>query len=138
VYWLKRRVTAAKKITISDTWGCGYIAPTPRLQYTANSFVRSYRKLVRPLLMMNKSEGEINEVFPRMIHSDTHPYDKMEAAFIDTPLRYLKRFMGRFNFLQNGSAQFYILYGVVFIGIAIVLPIAIEITSYLIDLFKKI
>ena len=138
VYWLKRKVTAAKKITTSDTWGCGYIAPTPRLQYTANSFVRSYRKLVRPLLMMNKSEGEINEVFPRMIHSDTHPYDKMEAAFIDTPLRYLKRFMGRFNFLQNGSAQFYILYGVVFIGIAIVLPIAIEITSYLIDLFKKI
>ena len=46
--------------------------------------------------------------------------------------------MGRFNFLQNGSAQFYILYGVVFIGIAIVLPIVLDITYYLIDLFKKI
>ena len=138
VYWLKQKLTASRKITTSATWGCGYIAPSPRLQYTANSFVRSYRKLVRPLLMMNKSEGEIKDVFPKVIHSETHPYDKMEAVFIDTPLRSLKRFMGRFNFLQNGSAQFYILYGVVFIVIAIVLPIVIEITSYLIDLFKKI
>jgi hypothetical protein len=87
---------------------------------------------------MNKSEVEIRDVFPGPVHSKTHPYDKMEAVFIDSPLRYLKIFMGRFNFLQNGSAQFYILYGVVFIGIAIVLPIVLDITYYLIELFKKI
>jgi hydrogenase-4 component B len=138
IYRIRRKLTATRTNTISATWGCGYIAPSPRLQYTANSFVRSYRKLARPLLMMNKSEGEIRDVFPGMIHSETHPYDKMEAVFIDTPLRFLKSFMGRFNFLQNGSAQFYILYGVVFIGIAIVLPIVLDITYYLIDLFKKI
>ncbi len=138
VFWLKLKITATRKITTSATWGCGYIAPSPRLQYTANSFVRSYRKLVRPLLMMNKSEENIIDIFPRAIHSKSHPYDRMEAVFIDKPLKFLKRFLGRFNFLQNGSEQFYISYGVVFIAIAIVLPLAIDVAAYLIDLFKKI
>src|SRR5258708_35185186 len=106
VYWLRQKLMTARKIIPSTTWTCGYTAVTPRFQYSANSFVRSYRKLVRPLLMMNKSEGVIKEVFPKPTHSETHPYDKFEAVFIDIPLKVLKRFMSRFNFLQNGSEQF--------------------------------
>ena len=138
IYLIKQRMTVGKKITASPTWGCGYSATSPRLQYTANSFVRSYRKLVRPLLMMNKSEGEIKDVFPKPTHSETHPYDKFEAVFIDWPLRALKRFMSRFDFLQNGSEQFYILYGITFIFIVITIPILIDVFFYLIDLFKQV
>jgi hydrogenase-4 component B len=138
VYTIKRKVTATKKIAISPTWGCGYSATTPRLQYTANSFVRSYRKLIRPLLMMNKSEGTIEEVFPNVTHSETHPYDRFEAVFIDKPLKLLKRFMGRFEFLQNGSEQFYILYGVAFIIIVITIPILIDVVVYLMNVFKQV
>jgi len=138
IYGSRRKLTAGRKSVLSATWGCGYGASTPRLQYTANSFVRSYRKLVRPLLMMNKKEEEIKGIFPHPIHSRTHPYDKMEAIFIDRPLRSLKGFLGRFEFLQNGSEQFYILYGIVFIGIAILLPMLIEAALYLLELFKKI
>jgi hydrogenase-4 component B len=138
VYWLKLKITATRKNTTSTTWSCGYIAPTPRLQYTANSFVRSSRKLIRPLLMMNKSEGEIRDVFPKPVHSNTHPYDKMEAIFIDQPLKFLKRFLGQFNFLQNGSEQFYILYGVTFIIVIIIIPTLIDAVTYLINLFKQI
>ncbi|HEX9510215.1 MAG TPA: proton-conducting transporter membrane subunit [Puia sp.] len=138
VYWLKWKLTAVRKATVSTTWACGYRTTTPRLQYTANSFVRSYRKLIRPFLMMNKREEEIKDIFPKPVHSQTHPYDKMEAIFIDIPLRSFKRFLGRFNFLQNGSEQFYILYGVVFISIAILLPILIEVALYLLELFKKV
>jgi NADH:ubiquinone oxidoreductase subunit 5 (subunit L)/multisubunit Na+/H+ antiporter MnhA subunit len=138
VYGSRRKLTAGRKATISATWGCGYSTSSPRLQYTANSFVRSYRKLVRPLLMMNKREEEIKGVFPKPIHSRTDPYDKMEAIFIDRPLRSFKGFLGRFEFLQNGSEQFYILYGIVFIGIAILLPMLIEAALYLLELFKKI
>lgn len=138
VYGIKRKVNAAGNITVSSTWGCGYTVPTSRLQYTANSFVRSYRKLVRPLLMMNKSEGEIKEIFPQPVHSDTHPYDKMEAVFIDAPLRFLKSWMGRFDFLQNGREQFYILYGIAFIIIAIMVPALADAVVYIIHLFKQV
>jgi formate hydrogenlyase subunit 3/multisubunit Na+/H+ antiporter MnhD subunit len=138
IYLIKQKVTVRKRITISTTWSCGYSAATPRLQYTANSFVRSYRKLIRPLLMMNKSEGAIEEIFPRQTHSETHPYDRFEAVFIDKPLKFLKRFMGRFEFLQNGSEQFYILYGVAFIIIVITIPILIDVIVYLMNLFKQV
>lgn len=88
--------------------------------------------------MMNKSEGEIKEIFPQPVHSDTHPYDKMEAVFIDAPLRFLKSWMGRFDFLQNGREQFYILYGIAFIIIAIMVPALADAVVYIIHLFKQV
>jgi NADH:ubiquinone oxidoreductase subunit 5 (subunit L)/multisubunit Na+/H+ antiporter MnhA subunit len=138
VYIIKRKVTATKKMAVSPTWSCGYPVASSHLQYTANSFVRSFRKLVRPLLMMNKSEGVVEEVFPGSTHSETHPYDRFEAMFIDKPLRFLKRFLGKFEFLQNGSEQFYILYGVAFIIIVITIPILIDVVVYLMNLFKQV
>lgn len=138
VYRIRQRMISIKKPVLSTTWGCGYGATTPRLQYTANSFVRSYRKLVRPFLMMNKKEEEVTGIFPKPVHSQTHPYDKMEAVLIDKPLRSLKRLLGRFDFLQNGSEQFYILYGVVFICIVLVLPVLAEAVRYLLELSKQL
>ena len=138
LFLLRQRLNAGKANASSPTWGCGYIAPTPRMQYTANSFVRSCRKLVRPLLQMNKSEGAINGIFPQPIRSVTHPYDKLETLVIDRPLKALRSLLGRFKFLQNGSEQFYILYGVSFIGVALLLPTIIDAVGYLIHLFKQL
>ena len=138
IFLLRRIITSSKTISKSPTWNCGFSVSSPRLQYTANSFVRSYRKLVSPLLIMNKSEEEIKDIFPHPVHSVTHPYDKLEAILIDSPIRYLKRFLRLFDFLQNGSEQWYILYGVVFIIIVITLPILIVAIIQLKDLFKQI
>jgi hypothetical protein len=87
---------------------------------------------------MNKKEGEIRDVFPQTIHSETHPYDKLEAILIDLPIMHLKGFIGRFKFLQNGNPQFYILYGVVFIFLIITLPLIINAVVYMIELIKQI
>ena len=51
-------------IETGPTWGCGYSPADSKLQYTANSFVRSYSKLAKPLLDIEKKEVEIAEVFP--------------------------------------------------------------------------
>lgn len=133
-----RKLAASKTVSASPTWGCGYAAPDSKLQYTANSFVRSYRKLARPFLMMNKNETEMKGIFPNPVRSVTHPYDKMEALLIDIPLKQLKGFMGRFRFLQNGNPQFYILYGVIFIFIAITIPLLVDAAGYIIELFNQI
>lgn len=135
---IKKIATANRNMAVAPTWGCGYAAPTPRFQYTANSFVRSYRKLVHPLLIMNKKEKIIYGVFPKPVYSETHPYDKIEALFIDVPTRYIRGFMGRFRVLQNGSVQFYILYGVVFILISITIPLLVNAIGYVINLLKQI
>ncbi|HET6544028.1 MAG TPA: hypothetical protein VFG46_26255, partial [Chryseolinea sp.] len=138
VLGIRSVATSTRNITTVATWGCGYTAPTPRLQYTANSFVRSFRKLIRPLLIMNKEEDVIDGVFPRSIHSETRPYDKLEALLVDKPTTYIRGMMGRFSFVQNGSVQFYISYGVIFIVIVITIPLLINGVVYLINIFKQI
>ena len=39
-----------------------------KMQYTASSFVRAYRKLAEPLLSIRKKKKEIKEVFPKGVY----------------------------------------------------------------------
>ena len=67
--------------------GADILLPDSKLQYTAGSFVRSYSKLAKPVLDIEKKEVEIAEVFPSEKHYETDPYDKIERIFIDKPLK---------------------------------------------------
>jgi hydrogenase-4 component B len=111
-----------KNEEIRSTWDCGYGRSNPKIQYTAGSFARSYFKLARPLLEIEKSEAEVSGVFPEKKHYSTHPYDKIERVFIDKPLKLMNRITDLFLFLQNGQLQMYILYGIIFIAAVICLP----------------
>jgi len=126
------------KAVTSPTWGCGYTVPNSRMQYTASSYVRTYRKLIGPLLMMNKKEEDIEGVFSNSIHSETHPYDKIEAVFIDLPLKFLHNILARVRFLQTGNVRHYILYGVLFIFIIVIFSLLSDAWVYLGNLLKQI
>ncbi len=123
---LRRMVNRNRLIGYGPTWGCGYSTANSKLQYTANSFVRTYSKLARPFLDIEKKEVEIDEVFPSKKHYETHSYDKIERVFIDKPVEFLNKIMNRFIFLQNGHLQRYILYGIIFITAVICLPLLID------------
>ena len=131
IFFIRKSVTAQKSRIISTTWGCGYVGETQKMQYTATSFIRSYRKLAEPLLSVRKKKIEIEGVFPVSGWHETHPHDKIEEWFIELPLRRMKFFFGKFRFLQNGNVQFYVLYGTVFITLIIAFPV-------LYDALKKI
>jgi formate hydrogenlyase subunit 3/multisubunit Na+/H+ antiporter MnhD subunit len=123
VYGIRKFVMRQRPSATAPTWGCGYPAPTPRQQYTAGSFVRSYSKLFQFILMIHKEEAGIRGVFPGKAGMKTHPYDKIEKYLIDLPLKANKSFMGRFAFLNNGRLQFYILYGIIFIITILSIPL---------------
>jgi hydrogenase-4 component B len=123
---LRRFLSRKKKIERQPTWGCAYTPGTVKLQYTASSFVRSYAKIAKPLLDIEKKDVVITEVFPEEKHYETDPYDKIERVFIDKPLKIIDRISNLFLFLQNGHLQRYILYGIIFITGVIGLPIIIE------------
>lgn len=133
IYLIRSKMTISRPRSFNTTWGCGYVAPTSKMQYTASSFTRAYRKLAEPFLSISKRKKEITEVFPKSGGQETHPYDKAEAWFIDFPLHLLKSFLNRFTFLQNGNLQFYILYGIVFISLVLGIPFLFE---YLKSLFR--
>jgi len=138
IFTIRKFALNQRKIEKSPTWGCGYIAPTPKIQYTASSFIRTYSKLFAPFLLMGKHEEEINGIFPSEAKYHTHPYDKVEKWLIDSPLKLNKSFMGRFVFLHNGKLQVYILYGVLFIIAVISIPFLYEKIYSFIDFLKQL
>jgi hydrogenase-4 component B len=126
IFLLRKSIMSNKTQTVNMTWGCGYVAPTGKMQYTATSFIRAYRKLAEPVFTIHKKKKEIHGIFPKSGGQETHPYDKLEGWFIDYPLQQLRRFLNRFIFLQNGNLQFYILYGVAFITLVLAIPFAYD------------
>jgi hydrogenase-4 component B len=126
VFLFRKIITRNSAVSNGSTWACAYTASTPKMQYTANSFVRSYTKLARPFLEIDKREVDITEVFPAKKNFETRPYDKIERYIIDKPVRFIKVVTGWFLFLQNGKLQRYILYGIVFILSVICIPIFYE------------
>lgn len=123
IYGIRKYVSRTHQVTKGLTWGCGYVAPTFKQQYTASSFVRSYGKLFAPALLVEKEEEMVKGVFPGKLKYHTHAYDKLEKWLIDPVLKLNRNFMGRFVFLNNGRLQFYILYGILFIVTVLGLPV---------------
>jgi hypothetical protein len=123
---IRKYFTNRKLIETGPTWGCAY-APAPvKFQYSAGSYVRSFTKLAKPVLEIEKKNVDIPEVFPGDKHYETDPYDKIERIFIDKPLALLNIVSDQFLFLQNGQLQQYILYGIIFITSVICLPVIID------------
>lgn len=137
IFVIRRRIVSGRPQPVNATWSCGYVAPTVKMQYTASSFVRAYRKLVEPTLSIHKKKIIITEVFPKSGMQETHAYDKVEQWLIDYPLRQMKHFFNRFAFLQNGNAQFYVLYGVIFISLVLALPLLFEYLQSLIQFLNQ-
>jgi hydrogenase-4 component B len=138
LYGFRKFLLKSRKVAHGPTWGCGYVAPTYKQQYTAGSFVRTYSKLFAPVLLVEKEEKIVQGIFPSEAKYRTHSYDKLERGLIDRLLKWNKNFMGRFIFLNNGKLQFYILYGILFIVTVLSIPILYRNIQSFIDLLKNL
>ncbi len=115
VYGMKLFFTREAVNRVSPTWGCGYTGKSPKLQYTATSFIKSYTVIASPLLRIKTTASAVKGLFPEKGKFHTKTYDKLEEKLIDSNLLRVGNFMESFAFLQNGLIQYYILYGVFFI-----------------------
>lgn len=126
LYALRYLLTRQRKASEDSTWSCGYTGVTSKMQYTASSFIRSYRKLVEPLLFVKKEKVEAVGLYPKEVKQNTHPGDKLERWLVDRPIHLFRAVLSRFTFLQNGNIQAYLLYGFIFIGATIIVPLLIS------------
>lgn len=99
------------------TWGCGYTAATPRIQYTAKSFSKPLGKIFGFLLPEKKQFNELQsgEIFPAQRSYVSHYHDMLERVLIVPFTKRLTFSANYFSFIQNGRVQSYVLYGIVFI-----------------------
>jgi len=138
IYITRSIITEKYKMSQNLTWGCGYIGSGEKMQYTASSFIRTYRKLAEPLLLIKKEKEDARGLYPGKIMNKTHALDKIEFWMIDKTVLMLRKTLNVFVFLQNGNFQAYLLYGIVFIGLALFFPLIYEKISMLINFLNQL
>ena len=95
LFYLLRRIILRKRSQFyGPTWGCGYVAPGPAMQYTGRSF-----------------SGTLAKLFNFIITDK----DFIERNVFDRIIRLIMRILNYFKFIQNGRVQGYVLYGLFFI-----------------------
>lgn len=117
IFILRYILTRRSEKVIAPTWGCGYAAPDVRMQYTGKSFSKSFGKLLGFMLIEKKGykEIQVNEVFPAERKYSSFYLDFFESRIIEPVLQLVTRFIDKFQFVQNGKIQAYVLYGILFI-----------------------
>jgi len=116
--WIVRSLVLKQRIQrIDATWGCGYAAPTSRIQYTGKSFSKPLGKILNFLLIENKHFEELRpgEIFPDKRSYVSHYHDFFERNLIEPFTKRLNYSANYFSFIQNGRIQSYVIYGIVFI-----------------------
>jgi NADH:ubiquinone oxidoreductase subunit 5 (subunit L)/multisubunit Na+/H+ antiporter MnhA subunit len=116
--WFSRSLFVKKlELRLEPTWGCGYTAPTNKMQYTGKSFTKPLGKIFNFLLLERKKYAELKseEIFPPQRKYSSHYLDFFEYRFIDNITQRLIYSANYFKFIQNGRIQSYVLYGIIFI-----------------------
>jgi len=109
-----RLLGAERHWRVADTWGCGRIGQTPRMEYTATAFAeplrRVFAELYRPTRDLSIDFHPASKYFVQSIayRSEIHPW--IERILYDWPLRGLRRAAIRVRLLQGGSLHLYLFY----------------------------
>ncbi len=114
IRWYVSRNTEKKS---APSWGCAYVAPNNKMQYTGKSFSKSFGKILNFMMIEKKGYVELNknELFPAGRKYRSYYLDVIDSKIIDPVLLLIRRFINLFQFVQNGKIQAYVIYGIVFI-----------------------
>jgi hydrogenase-4 component B len=103
-----------------QTWGCGYAAPTVRMQYTGSSFSETLaERLLPPPLRARVARTVPDAIFPASGELSTDRSDPFTRGVYEPLLaRWANRFV-RLRWLQQGILHIYILYVLVVLLLAL-------------------
>jgi formate hydrogenlyase subunit 3/multisubunit Na+/H+ antiporter MnhD subunit len=96
--------------TVSDTWGCGYTAPSARIQYTGGSFSFSLSLLLRPLIRPQMFAPALKDIFPGPAGASVSSPDWPTAVWTRLFFRPVTVLSEQAKNLQHGLLNIYILY----------------------------
>jgi len=123
VYLFRRNITRKKPAEMAPTWGCGYVAPGPEMQYTGKSFSKSLAKLFGFITIENKKYDELSSgsIFPAPRTYASFYLEFFETRVFEPVTRQFLRLFNYFVFIHNGKIQLYVLYGFFFVIVLIIL-----------------
>ena len=92
------------------TWGCGYVAPTPRMQYTSSSFAQMLVGMFGWVLRPRTHRPMDLPLFPRESHFHSEVPDTVLDEVVLPTVRFTAWLFSWFRVLQQGNIQIYLLY----------------------------
>lgn len=119
VFFLKKALLA-KKTGKQPTWGCGYGAPNSRMQYTASSYAAPFLNLSGPFIKKETLIEKPAGLFPEKASFKSRAFDVFETYLIKPVSGLFARLLKPFAWIQSGSMQMYMLYGLVFLVLSII------------------
>jgi hydrogenase-4 component B len=106
-------------MTRSVTWGCGYSAATPRVQYTSSSFAQMLVGLFSWALRPQVHKPRNLPLFPRTADFHSEVGDVVLDEAVLPSFNFTGRQFSRFRVFQQGNIQTYLLY--IFIALIVLL-----------------
>ena len=105
--WLLRR----RPPTETETWGCGYVAPTSRMQYGALSFAENVAEHLLPKWMSPTVQaGTREDIFPERTHLESSTPDPITHRVYEPLLWWWAGRLSSFWWIQRGAVQWYLVY----------------------------
>lgn len=105
-HWLLTGRTVIREVT----WDCGYMQPTPRMQYTASSFVQPLTEQLASLIRTQREFSPPQGFFPPDAALSTETSDLSRRYFFQPVFTGISRGLGSLRWLQQGQMQLYVLY----------------------------
>ncbi|WP_129126782.1 proton-conducting transporter transmembrane domain-containing protein [Geomonas oryzae] len=97
-------------VQVGPTWGCGYLRPSPRMQYTASSFGSTVVRWFSVMLRPEEHREEVQGLFPGASSRASHvPETTLEKIYLPF-LEYLFEKAAPVRRLQHGRLNIYIFY----------------------------
>ena len=110
----------SKKAVKYNTWGCGYDKGNNHIQYTASSFVSPFASILTPLFKKIFDVKKPKGLFPQDAHYNSDVQDVEEVYLINPIIKFDEKFLSKFERLQDGNIQHYILYGLIFLILTLI------------------
>ena len=102
------------------TWGCGYNRANPHMQYTASSYASPFISTLKPLFKRVSHIKKPKDLFPKEAYYELEIEDIEEAYIVNPIVKWDEKLLAKFERIQNGNMQQYILFGLIFLVLAIV------------------
>jgi hydrogenase-4 component B len=107
---LRRMLLRGRPEEVGPTWGCGFTAPTARMQYTASSFAAPLLSPLSRLMAPSTRRLRPKGIFPKAAAFRSHHLDPADRGVYDRIVRGAQSLAGTLKPLQHGQLQIYLLY----------------------------
>ena len=110
IFSLRRWLLLGRLVEQNTTWGCGYLRPSARIQYTASSYSQPFAQLFSWLLRTRRKVVTPEGFFPREASFESETPDICHGNLYHPAFLRLNWGLSKLRWLQSGKVHRYVMY----------------------------